>query len=368
MSKTDLVQGLELVGHISQKLRAAESDSLIEYTKPVRVEPVTLVDMRASQLPYINELLHSVLNMFAGYYNQAVSLSVNVNGINVLQLFDSLNPQRSPIDALSGSSKSGWAELADFAGESFEDANALFIPGEYTHESEGALTGSVSDSSKTMSENYNLSVGKLLEINVGDGQRNAKFQILTRLRTQELRPQIFIDTLALDTGVDDSLFKQMKDRWHGWRSGQLSFIEDILLAQDLIEKHRKNLMDDQTDYYKRRRRDRRRNRLSALISGRPSVAGASSIFVMTSETAREFERKFRGSLDRFRDREKFFSNTHGMILVVVDPDWEQVTIYHRSIEEPTEITVREIQRMHKKGGPDIMEILNAFRQSKSPVV
>jgi hypothetical protein len=58
-----------------------------------------------------------------------------------------------------------------------------------------------------------------------------------------------------------------------------------------------------------------------------------------------------------------------MMMFIVDPDWEQVTIYHHSIDEPTEASIREIQRSNKsKGGTDIAEILNAFRQSKSPTI
>lgn len=394
----DLATGLEVVQNIAKAVQISQAHdrSLIEYTKPVRVEPLTLIDMRASQLPYINELLHTVLNIFTGYYSLAINLSVGVQGVNVKRLFDQFNPQRDfrrtgvllkeELDERyrSESREPSTQSVLD-AGEiaeiysSLENRQALVFPGQsYSAERDSDFTeiakGSENnvrgvDAPKSLKESENLAVGKLLEITVGKGKdADGVFQILARLRSQEMRSNLLVDTMSMDQGRDDSLWQQFKERWHGWRSGELRLVRDIMLAQDLIEKHRKNLMEDTTGYYQSQRKEDRRHFWSSLLTRDPSVAGASSIFVMTSETARELERKMRGSLDRYSDREKLFSRTRGMLLVVVDQDWEQVTIYHRSIKDPTEVTVSEIKRLNKKGGPDIMEILQAFRQSRTPSI
>ena len=55
-----------------------------------------------------------------------------------------------------------------------------------------------------------------------------------------------------------------------------------------------------------------------------------------------------------------------MIMVVIDPDWDHVTFYHRSIELPTELSVKELQATNKSKGPDVAEILKAYQMGNSP--
>lgn len=366
MNTTDVVTALDVAGQIADIARTAKSGSLIEYTRATRVEPSVLLDLRAAQLPYIEDVLNNGLNMFAGYYLQAVSVAVNVGSVNVIKTLDKLNPNRDPMSSLSMRSMESYKHGLPFPGqpslEAFGDNikdshDEIYGPGG----SEGVSTR---DAMKQFNESANLSVGKLIDVNIESEGQKATIPVSVRLRVSTIRPDIMTHTLSLD-----SKKVSKKERFHQWRSGQIEFWNDLVLAQDLIKKHRKNLMNDESGYYRARTASKRRNTLSALVSGEISVATASSIFVLTTETAKELERQIRGRLKDFKTREKLFEETYAMMMFVVDPDWEQVTIYHHSIDEPTEVSIREIQRSNKsKGGPDIAEILNAFRQSKSPTI
>ena len=374
----DAVTALEFAAQVPDLIRSARGGSLIEYTRPTRVEPMTLVDLRAASLPYIDEVLNAGLNVFSAYYLQAVSLAVNVGNVNVLKLLDRLNPNRNPMDSLgTAGSKTMGGRLKDYSPESF----AHGLPFAYSQEAEHpmdaplkkagryagneAASGGVGGKAIEMiNEAGNLSLGKLLEVKVESDGQTATFPIQVRLMSSTIRPDHLAHTLSLDAkdvGV--------KERYHQWRSGQIKFWKDIVFAQDLIEQHKKNLMNDASGFYKSQHNKANRNKLSGLLSGNPSVATASAIVVMTTETAKDLESRIRRPLKDFRAREKVFHETNGMMFFIIDPDWEQVTIYHRSIEEPTEVSVRELQRANKRGGgPDILEILNAFRQSKSPTL
>jgi hypothetical protein len=366
MKSNDVVTALDVAGQIADIARTAKSGSLIEYTRATRVEPSVLLDLRAAQLPYIEDVLNNGLNMFAGYYLQAVSIAVNVGSVNVIKTLDKLNPNRDPLSSLSLRSMESYKHGLPFPGQP-----SLEAFGDNVRDTHDEIYGekgnegiSTRDAMKQFNESTNLSVGKLIDVNIESEGQKATIPVSLRLRVSTIRPDIMTHTLSLDS-------KQVgkKERFHQWRSGQIEFWNDLVLAQDLIKKHRKNLMNDESGYYKTRTTSKRRNTLSALVSGEISVATASSIFVLTTETAKELERQIRGRLKDFKVREKLFSETYAMMMFIVDPDWEQVTIYHHSIDEPTEASIREIQRSNKsKGGTDIAEILNAFRQSKSPTI
>lgn len=355
MITKEITTALDAASQAADIVRSAKTSSLVEYTRSTRVEPTVLLDMRAAQLPYIEDVLNNGLNIFAGYYLQAVSLAVNVGSVNVVKLLDKLNPNRDPLDSLANR-RSGL-----FSSESFK--HGLPFPGQSLSQ-EAVSRTDFTQGIKEVNESANLSVGKLIDVNITDGDNKASIPVAIRLRVNTIRPDVMTHTLSLDS-KDTSV----KERWHQWRSGQIEFFKDLVMAQDLIDQHKKNAIKDESGFYRARANQKRNSALSMLFSGNISVAAASSIFVMTKDTAKELESKLRGKLSDFKTREKLFQETYAMMIFIVDTDWEQLTIYHRSISVPTEASIREIQRSNKsKNGPDITEILNAFRQSKSPTI
>ena len=57
--KDAAVTALDLVGKLPDLMRAAKSDSIIEYTKPTRVEPLTIIEDRIKLLPYAHDLMQT---------------------------------------------------------------------------------------------------------------------------------------------------------------------------------------------------------------------------------------------------------------------------------------------------------------------
>lgn len=352
LNSKDTATALEFASQLPEMLRSMRSGSLIEYTKPTRVEPVTLIDNRAARLPYIEDVMSTALNVFSAYYLQAVSLSVNVGQINVRHILGRLNPNRDVLDSL------GQGTAALKSRYSSEGLMKLPFPQDKTWSQEA----STSVDTKSVQDNANLSVGKLLDVNVKSGDHEAKFPIQVRLFSKTVLPDVMVHTLSLD-----SKKQGLGERIHKWRSGQIDLIKDLILCQDMVDAHRENLVKDASGYYQSRVHQKRKNELSAVLSGKSSIAGASSIFILTADTAKELERASRLRLDKFRDREKLFKETYAMLMFVVDPEWETVTIYHRSISDESNISVREMQRANKGDkGPDILDILNALRDNKAP--
>lgn len=382
---------------VLELMRTAKTGSLIEYTKQTRVEPLTLIEKRAVFLPFMHDVMQTLNSLFTAYYLQAVAMSVNVGRIETRRLLDKLNPNRDVLDNVIDSPFVGKAlesrdNLLDLEayrhrlprlGKSDFEGYALgrvsvetredILKGDYQanvsleakgdDKDKGSSRGFGRDTIKVSQETANLSVGKLVEVTIEDDGKKAVIPVQIRLVANAIDTEALTHILAIGNQRNSG-----KDRWHQWRAGQIEFVRDIILCQDLIKQHRANLVKDKTGVYSDTMKRRNRNGLSAIASGNPSVATASSMVVMTAESAKKLERQLGGKLSRFKVRESMFEKTYTMILVVVDPEWEQVTFYHRSIEQATELSVKELKSANKSTGPDVSEILKAYQLGNSPSI
>ncbi|MNQ00159.1 hypothetical protein D3C85_128020 [compost metagenome] len=373
----DIVTGLNMASKLTDTMRAAKSGSLIEYTQPTRVEPIVLMDEKITSLPYAGDVMQSLTSLFSGYYLQAIALSVNVGAVDVIRLLDKLNPKRNVADNVINGVSNGVATVV-----SMESAEAyrfrLPVPGR--SDGLGTLNASLEsvgdkdvapvttaspgrDTVKMLGELTNLSVGKMLEVQIESEGNRATFPINVRLICSGIGSKELVHILSVG-----SKNISVKERFHAWRAGQLEFVRDLLLCQDLIDSHKKTLAKDPTGLYEEIRKRRAGNSVSAIFSGQPSVATASNLIVMSASSAKELERTVGGRLKDFRTREKIFKETYCMILAVVDPDWEVVTFYHRSLAIPTELSVKELAVSNKGKGPDVAEILKAYQLGNSPSI
>ena len=376
-----------LVG-VVQKLpaviQAAKADSLIEYTRPTRVEPTTVVDSNLIYLPYASEILQSLNSIFLGYYMQAVGIMVNINRIDIIGILDSLNPRRDISNANALDNLRQWV--------STEELNITFglpVPGENKLEQLGLeeidlvntfaslearkddkdqkdvrnpdQPGNAFRDADFVSMSTNLSVGKIVQVEISHGKNKITIPVNVRLLVSPTPSKGVVNLLAMQ-----SQNRTVKERYHAWRSGQLEFWKDLVLVQDLIDEHREGLLNDTSGLYRENLQRTRENRITSLLTLRPSVSNASNLVVISKETERELERKIYAKLSNFRDREKIFKQSYTMIIAVVDPEWEQVTFYHRSISRPTELSIKDIKSINKNKGPDITEILKAFQTGQAP--
>lgn len=365
-------------------LKTQKADSLIRFTKAARVEPIVLVDERLKHQPYITDIMQSLTSIFTGYYLQAVSLAVNVGQVNVIRLLDALNPTRDVADAaathlVSQLQRPGLASMEAyryglpdpehaFGLEAFGDHNvhdALIKLDKAADDiaNDGKELPKVAGAMgfKNATEAVNLSVGKLVEVTIEDNNKKATFPITVRLIATVVASEILAHILG-----DGSRNNSLKERYHAWRAGQLEFIRDLILCQDLIDEHRRTLMKDKSGVYADILERRSANASAASLTNTPSIGTASNLAVVSAQTAKELERRIEGKLSNPKVRDRIFTNTYLMIMVVVDTEWEQVTIYHRGISTPTELSIKELKSANKGTGPDIGEILKAYQLGQNP--
>ena len=212
-----------------------------------------------------------------------------------------------------------------------------------------------------LTEASNLAVGKLLKVTVKENGHEAELDVSVRLRVKTTTPDT-ISTIMAGKSKDT----RARTRYLEWDAKELSFWKDIVLCRDLIETNKRAMIEDTDGTVSALANRRTKNRIAGLLSGEPSVNNASAMVVVSDSTMRQIEKKMGGKMKRFRDRQQLFKNTLTMIYVVVDVDFEQVTIYHRGIEDPTRLAISELKSVNKGTGPDVGEILKAYQLGNSP--
>lgn len=327
--------------------------SLADLARPARVEPLVLVEQTLQNQPYMENVMKFGLTNFAAYYLQAFNMLMNVGRIETLKVFDSLNPNRT-VGADMGALLQGTVlskEHFEQGLPSLEDYDQPSIPGligTVTCEDFDGVTGSAKVDK--LYEVESLSVGKLINVELKDGDNLAKIPVLIRLQSTTVKTDIM--THIFTAGGRDSY----GERFQLARAGLIRPIRDLIFGIDLLDEHRRALMNDTSGAYKAITDRRRNNVKKAAMSGVVSAADASNIAVITKRTAKEIGKKLYGKLEVQAVRERIFNNSYLLLLIVVDEDYENITVYHRGLDIPGQHTFKEIASAEKGRGQDITEV------------
>lgn len=365
-------------GLMSTVLNAAKSsmsiNSLADLARPCRVEPIAIIDNVLADQPYMQDLMKVATSQFAAYYLQAVNMVMGVGKIDTLKVFDSLNPVRSVAGDIAGTvfSKENYVdglpsiesfkqrvdqrEIAEYSFEAF----TYGMEAEKVEEAKKAVRNLSSSDTGKIYEVENLAVGKLLnvEIDGGDGVK-AKLPVLIRL-VPAVVPSEALTHIFVAGGRDS-----WSHRFFLVKTGQLHFWRDFVLGQDMIDAHMKALMTDRSGVYKEIT-DRRRNNVSkAVTSGRVSLADASNVAIISSNTLKTTAAQLYARMDDMGVREKIFDNSYLLMLMVVDERWNQVTIYHRGVDLTSKYRLDDIKMAEKNKGSDITELFKMFSKQMS---
>lgn len=391
--------------------------SLADLTKPARVEPLAIIDATIIDQPYMQDILKLALSNFAGYYLQAVNMICGVGRIDTLKVFDSLNPDRTYGFDYNAQMKAGNAALESYRATAFDlgayseglpsleafsqkirptllasveafdytgakkeepkrhdpyklGTNSAPASGSndgkakpYTPVNPGTPeeaepdTGISSGDAQKIYEVENLAVGKLINVELKDGDQKAKLPVLIRLIPAAVPPSSLVHIFT--AGGRDSWATRM----FLVKTGQIKFWRDFVLGQDMIDEHFKALVNDKSGVYKTITDRRRNNAAKSVQSGRVSMADASNIAVVSAATLKQSTNRLYGKIEQESVRKAIFDNSYLLMLIIVDEHWQRVTIYHRGIDLATHHRFDEIKMSEKSKGPDITDIFKMFNKS-----
>lgn len=345
--------------------------SLTDVTKLTRVEPLTIISRDLINLEYMKDVNHALLNIFSGYYLQAVSILTKINDIEVIKILDKLNPDRDETGFLMSESVSR-ESISNLLIDNYQYKlpSALRIS---TEDDDQFKQNSKTDDIKTITDISNLSVGKLINITINYNQTDEMNEKNDKPKSVTIPVNIRLMVSALPNSTLTKLMASktedisLAERYHAWRSGRINFISDLIFCQDLIDAHKKATISDESGTMQEISRRVSNAKKYGLLTKNPSLVSASNIYVISEEIARDLESKYGGKLASPRTRDKLFENTYAMIIAVVDREWERITFYSRGISSSTDLSIKEIKAAAKgTNGADIMDILKSFNNGMSP--
>lgn len=382
---------LEAAAIFSMAAHNVTSNTLNEYTRPTRLEPIALVDkslLSSISADHMVALEQTMLSVYSGLYLTALSITMKVGDIVPIQILGQFATNRSLSLAAGNSVYWAFENLRDHVTSDYvslptsdelskhlndtinnvslglesvypRDYNLPELGDEHHGMSGGDAKQSI-DVDKTIhniTDESNLVVGKILNIPLSYGNKTTTLQTTVTLRPKSLNSDDIV-TICRHNSRDLS----WSARWHAMRSGEISFCKDWLLNQDIIEEYRKGLYSDKTGILMNLKSSRSKNIWAAIISGRASPNAISAMLFISKDTANKIQQAVGIKLDNFHDREQLFEGTSSAWLIVVDPIREAFTIFSRGIEDRIDSTFVHIKGNAKNPkGVNINEVLEAYK-------
>lgn len=333
------------------------NQSLPDVTKLTRVEPLVIISKDCMTLEYCGAIQQSLLTIFCAHYLQSIDFMCKVQNVNVVKILDRLNPNRDESGFLMTERVS--RESATLSQESFkwslDQAKNRLLSLEHSE-----------DTLKANRELVDLSIGKQLNVQLVVPQTDKSGNNLPGSEPQTIDLMVNVRLIAssvpnatlvhlLSRGAPENDFTERFQTWLS-RSGRIRFVQDLIFCQDLIDEAKRAAIADKSGTMQEVIRRVANAKKYGVLTKNPSMAAASSLYVISKAIAQEIEAKV-GSFRNAKARESVFDKTYAMVIAVVDPEWENVTFYTRGIEKGTEVSVRELKSAAQRKGTDIADVM-----------
>ena len=347
--------------------------SISDVSKIARIEPITLVSSSLSSTKELYNVLHGVLNIYAAYYLQAVGiLSAQLADVRILKILDKINPDRDVKTLLT----SGYIAAESFVNSTLTLKNCKYgfpVPGTTVatehifDEDEGTHLGSSIQRLETF-EKLGSAVGKVVEVKFKTRPADSK-----SVADETTIPVVVkLDTMIIPSDVLSTILVSNKNeitlgsRFEQAIRGRISFIKDFILCSDLIKTQKKTMIKDPTGAYAALLKRINNSRIYSALSGNISLAGVSSIVVISDEDENLIQRFIGGKLTNEQTRDIVFDNTSAMMIVVVSEAWERVTIYIRDTSSYSQSSFDAFKGSADKGNNNIGDILKSLTAGQAP--
>ena len=384
----------DAIGQVGKLARAGidtRKQSLVSYSSPGRIEPVCYVDADCADSPMLPNLLQAELSVFAGYWLRAFSLNnTTIGEVSVASRLERFATHRAPdymgaiglesMDSFLPFDKKLAATPAVFQEQAALEAASIRAPEQKPtktpsgHDVARAIVGSpTAADARTnngairslgdFADDANLAVGKIFNVEVVEGQARATVPVIIRMNVMFVPTETMVH-IYTSSSQDISPSSRTKQWWNG----RIDFWRDLVMSQDLIDAHKKNLRNDQSGFYQMMLKRRSDNVNAALVSGVPSAAASSTIIIMSKATAEDIGSRLGGKISDFAIRQRFFEQGYAMLMAVIDDRHGSVRLYTRDIAEWSDVNAKALEASARGTGPNVGDILSAFRAGQSPIL
>ncbi len=390
----------EMASRLPDLVRSMGSDSLVEFTQSTTISPKAIVDASLQSNPNISSIL-KMCNILVGSYTlMAMSIMLRHEGVAISEILDSLNPNRSVGDSVARSAGTLLSGLNDDSWQGYSMPKYDAARGQMTVEAtpvldhlNAGLNAAINPKADPSVEVYdkeipslslhkdvmntlynagNLGTGTMIDVVFESRERKVSVPVMINVEVNYLASMGCVDLL---THMEKDI--SLKQRWWEWKNGLKTTFE-FLTCIDLVDEHAAALRRDTTGLYAELRNRKKKNSFAGFLAGlaslkgglnngRPnglSVATASNIYIIDQATRLRLEQSIGGLLEDPRVRGRLFANSYAMMILVVDPAWDTVTIYIRGHAQGSEYKVNDIKTISSKGSSAEMIALGEAAMSK----
>ena len=360
-----------------QDAKLVNSKSWIDFTSVTDIEPLVLIGSDIRHEKIMEAVQQMTLKTYMSYYLRAASMLSNLKSVEMLRRLDMLNPNRKIEDSLFDIGQPVFEAVQAASGTvagSMEDAYHLdnaevedqpyldfeyFTPMPASHAAaslEADTKGrgmTIGDELKGMGKKVDQSTGQSAKVKFSEDGTDFDVHVNFRLATYTEDRDVIVSTFSIGSKRNTA-----KERKHRYKSGELTFA-DRYFFRDIIKTHRNTLIKSKTNFYQDTLRRRSNQQVTNAMKMGASTAEISGGIIISARTAMAIEREIGGPLSDFSTRENALDKVSAMLLVVVDPDKEEVTLYRYSVREVVTMDYYSLSDGNAKG-PDMMDLMKSI--------
>jgi len=359
---------------VTYKGTVGEPVSLSDVGKIAQIKPITLMSSSLSGTKELTNILHGILNIYSAYYLQAVSiLSAQLVDVRILKILDKTNPDRDIKTFLA----SGYNAYENYKTLSLENTkyklpmlnkSKIALESIFDKELDGE-EGVLSTSIKKLEtfENLGHGVGKILNIVFKvPGENRKEFTEIS------IPVAVKLDIMIIPGEIIQSIISNNKEnitfssRLKDALIGRIDFIKDFILCSDIIKAQKKSMIKDPTGFYNQLIKRMNNSRIFSALSGNISLAGISSIYIISEEDEQFIQKQIGGKLTNESTRNIVFDNINAMMIVVIDREWNRVSIFIRDTDSFSQTDFDSFKSMTNKDNNNIMDILKVLQLGSAP--
>lgn len=341
--------GLGQVLNTIQMIEDHAGMSITQYARRSMINSRVFIEKSLSGEEIMNPLLLNVMNLYVGFVTTAMGMNQYIS--NTQRVRDIMNVVST--ESFKATPKDIGAELKAY----------FAAPDPFTAPVDDMTTGETS----VVSPEYRdatLPSGRIIKVDFN--VCGSRFSVNMFLQLQP----IFIPSDVAKSFIGLNFTPSIRQRWMQVSAGEIGFINDMILGNDLRKERMKALKHDKEGVLQQML-DRQSNSLmnawlkyGQITPERQNIANTILIFEKNS-----FDRACNSAGMKFNvysNRQKFFNKTFSLMVITVDPMYSKVCIYYHGLQEPSMFTFEQLKKNAKTEASDILAMMKNYAQGMAP--
>lgn len=344
-------------------LEDGASLSLTQYVKRSIVSSRVFIDNTLASEEILKDLMSTIMNLYAGFIltafsmNQYCTCTKQVRDMMTIVATENfnLNPK-----FVKEAFRNYFAGLEDI-GDIIEDT----VKGRYeTLTTNQRNTGTDTNISAKHVAEQTLPSGRIINVKMNVNGKEFSFDMFLQLAQTFVPPDVARQFVKLNFNPSFS------QRWLQCKAGEISFISDLIMCQDLRKQRMTALKHDKngvlTDMVERQQNNLENAwlKLSQIEPQRQNIANTILVFEKNNfdKACSEAGLKF----SNYDSRQKFFTKTFSFIIAVVDPMYNKINVYFNGLPAVSTFTFDQIKKKAGANTTDILAMMKAFSANVAP--